>query len=146
MKWRRNARSYKGGQMAVCIYKNVEKRGWRKVDASTYILFQLPLTPSKSNLHLLEIHTETTSILYTPIYIFNDSETDWNVNFILHGASHHLRQAEIRYSDRHFLWYYGPRYERSALDLPMINALAIAAINLERLEISFAREFTIYST
>ncbi|KAK0640617.1 hypothetical protein B0T16DRAFT_418198 [Cercophora newfieldiana] len=93
-----------------------------------------------------QIHAETTSVLYSPIYIFYDSEVDWNVDFILSGPGRHLRQAEIRYSERQFFWYDGPRYERSALDIRMLRALAEGATSLERLEIAFSREFRVYST
>jgi hypothetical protein len=98
--------------------------------------------------HILEIHHETTSLLYSPTYIlFNsDSEIEFNLSFILSSSASHLRNVRVQYDYGPFFDYYGPRYEKSFLDLSILTALSTASPNLEVLEIGFARQFKVYST
>jgi hypothetical protein len=95
-----------------------------------------------TNTSRLEIYIETTSILYSPTYSFHDTDVPSNLEFILSGPGHHLRQAEVHYS---YLWDDSPGEWRSTLDISMLETLAEVATRLERLEISFSREFKIFS-
>lgn len=81
-------------------------------------------------------------MLYSPTYSFHDTDVPSNLEFILSGPGRYLRQAEIRWS---YLWDDDPSEDRSVLDIHTLSALATAAVNLERLEFSFSREFKIYS-
>jgi hypothetical protein len=86
---------------------------------------------------------------YSPTYIFltseSESEIEFNISFILYLSASHLGNVRIQYDYEPFFDYYGPRYERSSLDISMLTALSTASPNLEVLEIGFVRQFKVYS-